>query len=79
MPHIYTVNPRNYRALKHVFVRIAPDNVPETIAHIRETIWEELDVLVGDIRFVERGWIVKTTSGKLARAANREKYLQSRR
>jgi acyl-CoA synthetase (AMP-forming)/AMP-acid ligase II/acyl carrier protein len=30
---------------------------------------------LGDVRLVKRGWICVTTSGKVARAANREKYL----
>jgi acyl-CoA synthetase (AMP-forming)/AMP-acid ligase II/thioesterase domain-containing protein/acyl carrier protein len=30
---------------------------------------------LGDVRLVKRGWISVTTSGKVARAANREKYL----
>jgi len=32
-------------------------------------------VTLGDVRFVPRGWIVKTSSGKHARAGNRAKYL----
>jgi acyl-CoA synthetase (AMP-forming)/AMP-acid ligase II len=33
------------------------------------------DVALGRIRIVDRGWLVKSSSGKIARAANREKYL----
>jgi acyl-CoA synthetase (AMP-forming)/AMP-acid ligase II len=42
---------------------------------IRARVVRQLDVAVGEIRFVERGWIIKTSSGKLARSANREKHL----
>lgn len=42
---------------------------------IRQRIWEKLNVLLAHIEFVERGWVIKTTSGKLARSANKEKYL----
>jgi acyl-CoA synthetase (AMP-forming)/AMP-acid ligase II len=48
-------------------------------AQIRKRIVGELDVAVSEIRFVERGWIIKTSSGKLARSANREKYLGEKR
>jgi acyl-CoA synthetase (AMP-forming)/AMP-acid ligase II len=42
---------------------------------LRRRITQELDVTLGDVRLVERGWVLKTSNGKLARAANREKYL----
>jgi len=32
-------------------------------------------VAVSEIRFVPRGWIIKTSSGALARSANRKKHL----
>jgi putative ABC transport system permease protein len=37
MPHVFTINPRNFRALKYVFIKIAPGNIPETLRHIKET------------------------------------------
>jgi acyl-CoA synthetase (AMP-forming)/AMP-acid ligase II len=46
---------------------------------IRTGVVRELDVGVGAIIFAERGWIIKTSSGKLARAANRDKYLNAPR
>jgi len=57
------------------------DAIPEEkrtqlISGIREQVRQKLDVLLSAIDFVERGWVIKTTSGKLARAANREKFLQ---
>lgn len=45
---------------------------------LRNRIWDTLDILVSKVEFVEKGWVVKTTSGKLARSANKEKYLASR-
>src|SRR5262249_31964697 len=44
-------------------------------AEIRNRVGRMLDVAVSEIRFVERGWVIKTSSGKLARSANREKHL----
>jgi putative ABC transport system permease protein len=37
MPHIFNINPRNYRALRFVFIKIAAENVPDTLKYIRET------------------------------------------
>jgi fatty-acyl-CoA synthase len=37
-----------------------------------------LQLFVGDVYMVDKGWIVKTTSGKINRAANRNKYLSER-
>jgi fatty-acyl-CoA synthase len=33
------------------------------------------DVALRQVRVVDRGWLLKTSSGKIARAANRDKYL----
>lgn len=41
---------------------------------LRRLVLQRVDVTLGDLRFVEKGWIIKTTSGKLSRAANRDKY-----
>src|SRR5436190_16022493 len=45
---------------------------------LRQCVVRALDVVLGEVRFVEPGRIIKTSSGKLARAANREKYLRER-
>jgi putative ABC transport system permease protein len=36
MPQVFTVNPRNFNALKYVFVKVASENIPETLEYIRE-------------------------------------------
>ena len=46
---------------------------------IRQRVLQELDITLADVYFVRRGWVVKTTSGKMARAANQQKYLTERR
>jgi acyl-CoA synthetase (AMP-forming)/AMP-acid ligase II len=43
---------------------------------LRAKVVKETEVTVGDLRFVPRGWILKTSSGKQARTDNREKYLR---
>jgi fatty-acyl-CoA synthase len=45
---------------------------------LRRRVLEELDVTLSEVRLVERGWIVKSPSGKIARSDNREKYLHLR-
>lgn len=48
---------------------------------VREAIRGTFELFVGEVALVDKGWIVKTTSGKINRAACRAKYLaeQSRR
>jgi putative ABC transport system permease protein len=36
LPQVFTANPRHYGALRFLFVKIAPDGVPETLDQIRE-------------------------------------------
>ncbi len=52
------------------------DRQQQLATDIRDSVWQQLDVMVPVIDFVEKGWIIKTTSGKLSRSANRDKYLQ---
>ena len=50
---------------------------------LRAQIVRETEVTLADVRFVAERWVIKTSSGKLARADNRAKYfsqgLQRRR
>ncbi len=43
---------------------------------VRNRVAQELDCTPGDVRIVPRRWLIKSTSGKLARADNRRKYLE---
>ncbi|MGB9668970.1 MAG: AMP-binding protein [Anaerolineales bacterium] len=42
---------------------------------VRLAINQSSDIAVRKVLIVERGWLVKTSSGKIARLTNREKYL----
>jgi fatty-acyl-CoA synthase len=42
---------------------------------IRRGVTRGSDIALRQVRVVERGWLLKTSSGKIARAANRDKYL----
>lgn len=44
---------------------------------LRRRVAQELDVTLTDVRMVEDRWLLKTSSGKIARAANRDKYLDA--
>lgn len=43
---------------------------------IRTRIAQNTDVTARHVEIVDREWLIKTSSGKIARGANREKYLQ---
>jgi len=43
---------------------------------LRRRVFHELYVSLSEVRFVERGWVVKTYNGRMVRSANRTKYLQ---
>jgi len=37
LPHVFSIHPANYRNLNHVFIKINPSNIPETLRHIEST------------------------------------------
>jgi putative ABC transport system permease protein len=37
MPHIFSINPRNFNALRFIFIKVAPQNISDTLNDIRET------------------------------------------
>ncbi len=45
-------------------------------ADIRRAIASGTDIMVRYVELVPHGWLVKTSSGKVARAANRDKFLE---
>ncbi|MEA1649031.1 AMP-binding protein [Nitrospirillum sp. BR 11164] len=61
-------------------VLIAEVNSGVDEGDLRRQIKERVLLLLGlnlhRLKFVSAGWLVKTTSGKIARAANRDKYLR---
>ncbi|GAH13345.1 unnamed protein product, partial [marine sediment metagenome] len=36
MPQVFTVNPRHWKALRYIFIKIAPQNIPQTLEFIKE-------------------------------------------
>jgi hypothetical protein len=42
---------------------------------IRQTVAQQAGVTISYLHLVDEKWLIKTSSGKIARAANREKWL----
>ena len=62
-----------------VVAEVDPDTAGEAEPikrEIRRRVTQGSDVTLREIQLVERNWLIKTSSGKVARAANREKFLQ---
>ncbi len=55
-----------------------PERQQQLAGEIREKVSEGLGLLLAEVRFVRRGQIPKTTSGKVQRRALREEYLRGR-
>lgn len=53
----------------------APEQQKAIEQALRQQIVAQTEVTLNDVRFVAERWVLKTSSGKLARAANREKYV----
>lgn len=49
---------------------------PELSANIRQTLAADLDCVIDDLRVVPHMWLLKTSSGKIARAPNLKRYLE---
>lgn len=54
---------------------IDPERQMRLAAEIRQRVTRGSDIALRHVRVVPREWLLKTSSGKIARAANREKYL----
>jgi acyl-CoA synthetase (AMP-forming)/AMP-acid ligase II len=59
--------------------QMAAGQVLEIERELRRRVTQELDVTLTGVEFIaERGWIIKTPGGKVARSANLAKYLALR-
>ena len=57
-------------------VEVEPGADPARLAYlIRDAVATGSDVVLRHLRLVDDRWLIKTSSGKLARAANRDKFL----
>jgi fatty-acyl-CoA synthase len=55
---------------------IGPEETRRIESELRRRIAQQTEVTLHDVRLMHGPWLIKTSSGKLARAANREKYLR---
>lgn len=56
---------------------LADEEAQQQVAdEVRAHLTRNTDVAVRVVQFVALGWLIKTSSGKVARTANKEKYLQ---
>jgi acyl-CoA synthetase (AMP-forming)/AMP-acid ligase II len=53
-----------------------PEQRKQIEAELRQRVLQSIGVTLGDLRLVDERWLLKTSSGKIARALNREKYLR---
>ncbi len=57
--------------------KIDPQDLQMIERTLRQQVMQVLNIALADVCLVrERDWVIKTTSGKIARSANREKYLK---
>lgn len=56
----------------------APEQQPDIVARIRQRVAAEFQAAGFDVSLVPLGWLVKSSAGKMARRANREKWLEWR-
>ena len=45
---------------------------------IRQQVGRHSDITLNFVTLVDKGWLIKTSSGKIARGKNREKWLAER-
>ena len=55
---------------------IGPEETRRIESELRRRIAQQTEVTLHDVRLMDGRWLIKTSSGKLARAANREKYVR---
>jgi fatty-acyl-CoA synthase len=56
---------------------LVDSQIEELENRIRQIVTRGSDIALRYVKVVERGWLLKTSSGKIARSANRDKYRQT--
>ena len=56
--------------------KLPPQEIKALEMKLRRHVLQQSDVAISDIRFVEKRWLIKTSSGKISRSSNREKYIR---
>ncbi len=55
LPQVLTINPRLHNALKHIFIKIRPENIPETLRVIQEAAVKRAPTYPFEYSFVDQG------------------------
>jgi len=55
LPHVFTIHPANYQALKHIFIKINPANIEETISYIETTTQKYAPDFPFEFSFIDEG------------------------
>lgn len=55
---------------------LGDDERARVAEEVRRRVWQH-EVALADVRLVDERWMIKTSSGKISRSANREKYLKA--
>jgi hypothetical protein len=55
---------------------ISEDTKKAVEMDLRRRVVQRSEIALGDVRLVEGRWLIKTSSGKISRSANRDKYIQ---
>ena len=67
---------------KQIALESSPENWSQAAAQlaleIRQKVNRGSDIVLSTVQIVERDWLLKTSSGKVARTANRAKYLATK-
>jgi len=67
---------------KQIELESSPENWSQAAAQlsleIRQKVNRGSDVVLSTVQIAERDWLLKTSSGKVARTANRAKYLATK-
>jgi acyl-CoA synthetase (AMP-forming)/AMP-acid ligase II len=56
-------------------VLVLADKGLELKRAVKQAVAERMGLELRDVRIVEAGWLAKTTSGKISRSLNQDKYL----
>jgi len=55
MPHVFSINPRNYGSLRFIFIKIAAANIPDTLEYIRESTTTYAPAYPYEYAFLDQG------------------------
>ena len=61
--------------VRSAIILVSSPRIDRISDEIRSRVTRGSDIALRRVKLVKRGWLIKTSSGKIARNANRERYL----